>query len=106
MTKPRISFPDFSGSTAKELGFVRPQKLPPKKVVEEPSGISSSANIAALQTTSTATNSAARTKLRKWSMHEVRYLFSEYICFIVNSFMLIYRYCSLLVLQNTAMNIT
>ncbi|CAG9537347.1 unnamed protein product [Cercopithifilaria johnstoni] len=70
VTRPRISFPDFSGSTAKELGFVRPQKLPSRKVIEEPSGISSSANIAALQTTSTATNSATKTKHRKWSAHE------------------------------------
>ncbi|VDK71934.1 unnamed protein product [Litomosoides sigmodontis] len=68
--KSKISFPDFSGLTAKELGFVRPQKLPPIKVIEEPSGISSSANIAALQTTSTATSNNNRTKLRKSSMHE------------------------------------
>ncbi|KAL3981833.1 Bromodomain associated family protein [Acanthocheilonema viteae] len=66
VTKPKISFPDFSGSTAKELGFVRPQKLPARKVAEEPSGISSSAN----KTTGAATNSATRTKLRKWPMHE------------------------------------
>uniref|UniRef100_A0A1I7VDE2 Bromodomain associated family protein, variant n=1 Tax=Loa loa TaxID=7209 RepID=A0A1I7VDE2_LOALO len=70
VTKPKISFPDFSGSTAKELGFVRPQKLPSKKVVEEPSGISSSANIAALQTTGTATSNGIRTKPKKWSLHE------------------------------------
>lgn len=73
MTKPKISFPDFSGSTAKELGFVRPQKLPLKKVFEEPSGISSSANIAALQTTGVAIGSTIKSKPRKWPMHEVRY---------------------------------
>uniref|UniRef100_A0A0R3RY12 BTP domain-containing protein n=1 Tax=Elaeophora elaphi TaxID=1147741 RepID=A0A0R3RY12_9BILA len=70
MTKSKISFPDFSGSTAKELGFVRPQKLPSRKTVEEPSGISSSANIAAMQTTSIATSNATKTKLKKWSIHE------------------------------------
>lgn len=72
MTKSKISFPDFSGSTAKELGFVRPQKLPSKKVVEEPSGISSSANIAALQIMGTGTSSPSKTKLKKCSMNEVR----------------------------------
>uniref|UniRef100_A0A915PEQ8 PHD-type domain-containing protein n=1 Tax=Setaria digitata TaxID=48799 RepID=A0A915PEQ8_9BILA len=70
MTKSKISFPDFSGSTAKELGFVRPQKSPPKKMAEEPSGISSSANVAALQITSTAASSASRTKPKKWSLTE------------------------------------
>nr|CDQ00522.1 BMA-TAF-3, isoform j [Brugia malayi] len=67
VAKAKISFPDFSGSTAKELGFVRPQKLPSKKVVEEPSGISSSANIAALQKLDSCSN---RTKSRNWSLHE------------------------------------
>uniref|UniRef100_A0A8R1XYG1 BTP domain-containing protein n=1 Tax=Onchocerca volvulus TaxID=6282 RepID=A0A8R1XYG1_ONCVO len=70
VTKSKISFPDFSGSTAKELGFVRPQKLPSKKVVEEPSGISSSANIAALQIMGTGTSSPSKTKLKKCSMNE------------------------------------
>ncbi|VDP12129.1 unnamed protein product [Onchocerca flexuosa] len=70
VTKSKISFPDFSGSTAKELGFVRPQKLPSKKVVEEPSGISSSANIAALQIMGTGTSSPSKTRLKKCSMNE------------------------------------
>uniref|UniRef100_A0A1I8EAP7 PHD-type domain-containing protein n=1 Tax=Wuchereria bancrofti TaxID=6293 RepID=A0A1I8EAP7_WUCBA len=70
VAKAKISFPDFSGSTAKELGFVRPQKLPSKKVVEEPSGISSSANIAALQKMGTVASCSNRTKSRKWSLHE------------------------------------
>ncbi|MCP9266388.1 PHD-finger [Dirofilaria immitis] len=60
VSKSKISFPDFCGSTAKELGFVRPQKLPPK----------SSANIAALQIMGTATSSASKTKFRKCSMNE------------------------------------
>ncbi|VDN04853.1 unnamed protein product [Thelazia callipaeda] len=66
MTKSKISFPDFTGLTAKELGFIRPIKLPSKKVIEEPSGISSSANIAA-QLTDLSKN-ISRNKYKKWSV--------------------------------------
>ncbi|VDN36275.1 unnamed protein product [Gongylonema pulchrum] len=40
-------FPNYVGYTAKQLGFCQPKVIIPKKKPEEPSGIRSSANIAA-----------------------------------------------------------
>ncbi|VDN30391.1 unnamed protein product [Gongylonema pulchrum] len=76
MPPSSIAFPDFTGLTAKELGFVRPQKVVPKKKPEEPSGIMSSANIVAAKLADPSySNSKSKTKKRP-----AQDLLSVYIC--------------------------